>query len=131
MRPATRSWNPACAVVLAAVALVACGGSHDPTASPAASAIGPAVLGVGWGKAASVDRPVNYPATLGPSENPEHPRLIVPGQAYMGDVVALTGGRVVSVGYVPPDWTATAWTSANGSNWALHTIESTVNTFAV
>jgi len=118
-------------VVLAAVGLVACGGCHHPSALPAASPSGPPVLGLDWGKAGSVERPVNYTATLAPSENPEHPRLIVPGQAYMADVLALTGGSLVSVGYVPPDWTATAWTSANGTSWALHPIESTVNTFAV
>jgi hypothetical protein len=90
-----------------------------------------AVLGIDWGRAASVERPVNYTATQPPSDNPTHPILRIPGQAYIVDLTPLPAGGLVAVGYSPPKWTAAAWTSPDGSTWVLHQIDPSEFSFAV
>ncbi|HEX7950880.1 MAG TPA: hypothetical protein VF494_11065 [Candidatus Limnocylindrales bacterium] len=91
----------------------------------------PAVLGLDWGRATSVERPVNYEATLPPGDKRMHPILRIPGQAYMVDLTPSAGGGFVAVGYIPPSWTAAAWTSPDGSTWSLHLIDPTEFSFAV
>jgi hypothetical protein len=115
------------------VSLVAgCNPVAQPTGSPAPlGPSGPLVLGLDWGRGGSVERPVNFDATLPPSDERKHPILRIPGQATMADVVALPGGGFVSVGYIPPAWTPAAWTSADGSSWALHSLGDTGFTFPV
>jgi hypothetical protein len=109
--------------------VAACGG---PTPTPTSSGAGPAVLGIDWGRAAHVERPVNYTATLNPSEKvPDHPILRIPGQAIMADVATHPDGSLLAVGYVPPVFTAAAWTSKDGNDWALHPIDPGEFTFAV
>ena len=49
----------------------------------------------------------------------------------MADVVARRTGDLVSVGYVYPGWHPVAWTSADGSSWALHELGATDFTFPV
>jgi hypothetical protein len=90
---------------------------------------GPPVLGIDWGRAASVERPQNYEATVAPSYVSVHPILRIPGQATMADVMALPGGGYVTVGYSPPEWTPLAWTSADGLTWRIHEIDTTEFTF--
>jgi len=115
--------------VVVAALVVTCGGR---TARPSGSPAGPAVLGIDWGHATSVQRPVNFEATLNPSEKvPDHPILRIPGQAIMADVGTHPDGSLVAVGYVPPDFTPASWTSPDGSAWSLHSIEPTPFTFAV
>ena len=110
-------------------AVAACGGT---TPTPTNSSAGPAVLGIDWGRAAHVERPVNYTGTLDPNEKvPEHPILRIPGQALMEDVAKHPDGSLVTVGYIPPVFTAAAWTSNDGSDWALHPIDTGEFTFAV
>jgi hypothetical protein len=98
----------------------------------AAAASGPPVLGIDWGRAASVERPANFDATLPPGGgNRAHPILRIPGQATIADLTALAGAGFVSVGYIPPSWTAAAWTSPDGSAWSLHSIDNADFSFAV
>jgi hypothetical protein len=119
------------AALMVSTALASCGPSTPPPGASTRSS-SPAVLGIDWDHAASVERPVNYEATLNPSEKiPEHPILRIPGQAIMADVAAATGGSLVAVGYIPPDFTAAAWMSGDGSTWSLHSIDTTAFTFAV
>ena len=109
-----------------------CGPSAQPTGSPAPlGPAGPPVLGLDWGRGGSVERPVNFDATLQPSDERKHPILRIPGQATMADVTALPGGGFVAVGYIPPAWTPAAWTSTDGSTWALHSLGDTGFTFPV
>lgn len=114
-------------LVLAAVVISAVGcNSTAPT--PSAK---PGVLGIDWGRAASVERPANYEETVSPSYVGQHPILRIQGQATIADVVALPGGGYVAVGYVPPDWVPFAWTSPDGDKWSIHPMGSTEFTFPV
>src|SRR5262249_36183757 len=54
-----------------------------------------------------------------------------PGQAIMADVAALPGTGFVAIGYIPPPWTPTAWTSSDAQTWALHPFGTTEFTFPV
>jgi hypothetical protein len=114
------------AIATLAVAIAACN-SHSPTTKPSA----PAVLGIDWGRAASVERPANYEETVSPSYVGKHPILRIQGQATPIDLTALPGGGFVAVGYAPPDWVPFAWTSADGDRWAIHPMGSTEFTFPV
>lgn len=128
-RPRRRPLRAIALAVLATGTIATCGGTPPPT-SPSAAA--PAVLGIDWGHASSVERPLNYEATLNPSEKiPDHPILRIPGQAIMADVATHGDGSLVAVGYVPPDFTAAAWTSSDASDWSLHAIDPAAFTFAV
>jgi hypothetical protein len=89
------------------------------------------MLGIDWGRAPSVERPLNYEATLPPSDDPDHPILRIPGQAYMVDVTAVATGGLVAVGYIPPEWTPASWTSPDGATWRLHSMGATGFTFPV
>jgi hypothetical protein len=102
------------------------GGTFAPPAS-----LGPAVLGLDWGRAASVERPINFEETVSPSYPGTHPILRIAGQAMMTDVVATPAGGLSAIGYVPPDWTPTAWTSSDGQAGSLHPIGPTPFTFPV
>jgi hypothetical protein len=98
----------------------------------AAAACGPSpILGIDWGRAPSVERPVNYDATLPPSDDPDHPILRIPGQAYMVDVATMPQGGEVAVGYIPPAWTPASWTSPDAATWTLHSMAATPFTFPV
>jgi hypothetical protein len=109
--------------------VAACGGTMP---TPTSSSAGPAVLGIDWGRAERVERPVNYTATLNPSEKvPDHPILRIPGQAIMADVATHPDGSLLAVGFVPPVFTAASWTSKDGNDWALHPIDPGEFTFAV
>ena len=103
--------------------------SPNTAATGAPPASGPPVLGIDWGRAASVERPANFVETVAPSYVSVHPILRIPGQATMEDVLAMPGGGYVSVGYSPPTFEAVAWTSADGLAWAFHEIETTEVTF--
>jgi hypothetical protein len=103
----------------------------DVTRSSAGPSLAPPVLGIDWGRATSVERPVNYDATLPPGDQRKHPILRIPGQAYPVDLTASKGGGYVAVGYVPPAWTAAAWTSPDASTWSLHPIDAAAFSFAV
>jgi hypothetical protein len=101
-------------------------------ASPIETAsAGPLVLGIDWGRAASVERPANYEESVPPSYSGNHPILRISGQAYIADVTALPGGGFIAVGYVPPDWTPVAWTAADASTWSIHPVGTTTFTFPV
>ena len=97
-----------------------------PTASPSK----PPVLGIDWGRTLGIERPPNFEGTLPPSFNSVHPILRFPGQAILSDVTD-TDGKLVAIGYVPPDWTPAAWTSSNSLDWAYHQIDTTAFTFPV
>jgi hypothetical protein len=119
------------ATLLIGGSVAACGAANV-TSGPRTPDASPPVLGLDWGRATSVERPVNFDATLDPSAKvPEHPVLRIPGQALMLDVTAGPHGSLVAVGYVPPDFTAAAWTSADGSTWSLHPIDTDTYSFAV
>lgn len=127
---------PRISVLAAAlVIVVACGSTATPTKVPAPSASTTGrtpVLGLDWVRATSVERPTNF--VEDPSAAPytgTHPILRIPGQAMMADVVALPSGGFVAVGYIPPDWTPAAWTSADGATWAIHAVGTTGFTFPV
>ncbi|MEA2518231.1 MAG: hypothetical protein QOF49_311 [Chloroflexota bacterium] len=116
---------------------VGCGASIPPANTPSTSIAipmpsGPPVLGIDWGRAASVERPVNF--EVDPSASAytgTHPILRIPGQATMSDVSRLRDGGFVAVGYVPPTWVPAAWTSRDGRDWTLHPMDTTDFTFAV
>jgi hypothetical protein len=110
---------------LLCVAALAGACQQPPSGSPSAAP----VLGINWGRAASVERPANFEATVSPTYVSVHPILRIPGQATMADVMALPGGGYVSVGYSPPAWTPVAWTSADGLAWRIHEIGTTEFTF--
>ena len=130
--------------LLAGAVLAGCGAAPaTPIASTAGSSAapapaGPPVLGLDWGRAASVERPEEafaLPTRGGPSFDPGegrsgHPEHF-PGQAIMADVAALAGGSLVSVGYVNPGWHPIAWTSDDASTWSLRDMGSTAFTFPV
>src|SRR5512141_1126793 len=133
-----QSLRQAIVVGAAALALAGCGAAtpSSPAVSSPAVAVelpsGPPVLGIDWGRAASVERPENYQvASDAPAYVGTHPILRVPGQAMMSDVTRLPGGRLVAVGYLPPDWTPAAWTSADTATWSLHSMGPTGFTFPV
>ena len=75
------------AVALLAAAIAGCD-STAPTPSPAP------VLGIDWGRVASVERPANYEETVSPSYVGKHPILRIQGQATIADVIALPRGGV-------------------------------------
>ena len=115
--------------------------SQSPSLTPAPTPAGPPVLGIDWGKAASVERPEEAFAQPSPGAEPTpvasdgeirsgHP-LHFPGQAIMADVALLPGHGLVSVGSVYPGWHPQAWTSPDGNRWALSDIGATEFTFPV
>ena len=104
--------------------------------SPSQSSVGPSatrtpVLGMDWGRVASVERPANYEQTVAPSYPGMHPILRIQGQAMMVDLAARSSGGYVAVGYAPPDWVPVSWTSPDGQAWSFHEIDATPFTFAV
>jgi len=113
--------------------------SSGPRSVVAGPPPGPPVLGLDWGKAASVERaedafaertPANA-ASLDPAiVHSGHP-LHFPGEAIMADVARLSSGVLVSVGYVYPRWHPVAWTSNDASTWTLRDMGSTEFTFPV
>lgn len=119
---------PGVAISLAAMVLAAAAcNATAPTTPPAELP----VLGLDWGRAASVERPANYEETVSPSYVGKHPILRIQGQASPVDVTVLPGGGFVAVGYAPPDWVPFAWTSADGETWQIHPMGSTEFTFPV
>ena len=116
--------------LVVAVLIVACQSTASPSALPSAS-LAPPVLGVDWGRAASLDRPENYMESVPPDYISNHPILRIAGQATMSDVVAGGTGRIVSVGYAPPDWVPIAWTSDDAGHWAIHSMDGSTGTFPV
>jgi hypothetical protein len=124
-------------LVLAAVVadLLGCQSTAPSTARPATAQVPqpavPLVLGIDWGRAASVERPANYEETVSPSYVGTHPILRIQGQAQMSDVVALPGSGFVAIGYAPPDWQPVAWTSPDAQTWTFHLIGTTTFTFPV
>jgi hypothetical protein len=127
------------AATLGALVLAAsgCGATRPPTLAPSNLASipapsGPPVLGIDWGRAASVERPVNFGVDPAASAyTGTHPILRIPGQAVMADVVGLADGGFVAVGYVPPDWIPAAWTSRDGLSWSIDSMDTTTFTFPV
>ena len=103
------------------------GGCNAPTAAPTVAP----VLGMDWGRVASVERPAVFEETVPPSYQAAHPILRIAGQAMMTDLVARSAGGYAAIGYVPPDWHPTAWTSGDGTTWTLGPMESTAFTFPV
>jgi hypothetical protein len=91
----------------------------------------PAVLGLDWAKATSVEGPRNFEETLPPSFHQDHPILRFPGQAILSDVAGLAGTGAVAVGFIPPDWTPAAWSSTDGLTWQLHLLGDATFTFPV
>lgn len=124
--PPTGTPSLARAIAAVAIAIVAMGCD---ALAPRASA--PPVLGLDWGRVASVERPANYEETVSPSYQAQHPILRIQGQATMADVVGIPNGGFVAVGYAPPDWLPVAWTSADGNAWTFHSIGTTYFTFPV
>lgn len=118
------------AALAAAIAFAGCQATSSPAPPSAGRSLPPPVLGVDWGRAASLDRPENFMESVPPDYISNHPILRIAGQATMSDVVS-GGGRIVAVGYAPPDWVPIAWTSADGQSWAIHSLGSAVNTFPV
>ncbi len=130
------------ALILVAV-LVSCVGcqatappASETAAIPASPALPadipePPLLGIDWGRATSVERPVNNADIVDPTYTGTHPILRIPGQATMADVIGLPGGGFTAVGYVPPAWQPAAWTSDDGDTWALHDMGATEFTFPV
>lgn len=114
------------AVAAVFVGLAGCNATA-PTPKPSA----PAVLGIDWGRASSVERPANYQETVPPSYVGAHPILRIQGQATPSDATELAGGGFMAIGYVPPDWVPVAWTSPDGDRWAIHPMGSTEFTFPV
>jgi hypothetical protein len=97
-----------------------------PTAAPS----NPPVLGIDWGRTLGVELPPNYQETVAPDFQQVHPILRFAGQAVPSDVTQ-TGGKLIAIGYVPPDWTPAAWASSNSLDWAYHQIGTTAFTFPV
>ncbi|HEX2626464.1 MAG TPA: hypothetical protein VHL56_06125 [Candidatus Limnocylindrales bacterium] len=122
-----RRASPAATVRAATLLAVVVAGCGQSTASPAAAA----VLGIDWGRVASVERPQVYEETVAPSYVGKHPILRIAGQAMMTDLIARSAGGFAAIGYVPPDWHPTAWTSDDGSTWTLRAVSDTPFTFPV
>jgi hypothetical protein len=126
-------------LILGAMLMAAggCGATTPPSSGPSSSAevaqpSDPPILGIDWGRAASVERPVNF--EVDPSASAytgTHPILRIPGQAMMTDVVGLPDGGFAAVGYVPPSWTPAAWSSLDGTTWSIHAMGTTDFTFPV
>jgi hypothetical protein len=115
--------------VLAVVAILATAigcQAVPPTAAPT----NPPVLGIDWGRTLGVELPPNYQETVAPDFQQVHPILRFAGQAVPSDVTQ-AGGKLIAIGYVPPDWTPAAWTSTNSLDWAYHQIGTTAFTFPV
>jgi hypothetical protein len=114
-----------------------CGSTATPTTGPSASfgvaqPSGQPVLGIDWGRAASVERPKNFEVDPNsPEYTGTHPILRFPGQAMLADIVGLPRGGFVTVGYLPPDWVPAAWTSIDGTTWSIHLMGTTDFTFPV
>src|SRR5438093_11050144 len=89
-------------IAMAAVVVLLASGCAKIT-TPSSRPSGAPVLGIDWGRAASVERPANYEETVSPSYAGTHPILRIQGQAQMSDVVGLSGGGFVAIGYAPPD----------------------------
>jgi hypothetical protein len=123
MRPRSRI----AAMLAAGMAAIVAAGCGATTASPSPAP----VLGMDWGRVASVERPHVFEETVAPDYPGTHPILRIAGQAMMTDLVARAGGGYAVIGYVPPDWHPTAWTSEDGSTWTLRAIEATSFTFPV
>jgi len=110
--------------LLVSIVATGCGTATSiPSAAP--------VLGLDWGRVTSVERPKVYEETVPPSYQAAHPILRIAGQAMMTDLAARPDGGYAAIGYVPPDWHPTAWTSEDGDRWTLRPIESTPFTFPV
>jgi hypothetical protein len=132
MHEARRGAASLLGVLLAAVFTAGACASTPATAGPSAAVpapSGPALLGIDWGRAASVERPANFDATLAPSDAGVHPILRIPGQATIADVMGLPGGGYTAIGYAPPLWQPMAWTSADGTSWAITSMGTTDFTF--
>jgi hypothetical protein len=122
-----------------AAAIAGCQSPGTPDESSAATLLPPAtnepaqpaVLGLDWAKAPSVEGPRNFEETLPPSFHQDHPILRFPGQAILSDVAGLAGKGAVAVGYIPPDWTPAAWSSSDGLTWQLHLLGDATFTFPV
>ncbi|HEX2626435.1 MAG TPA: hypothetical protein VHL56_05980 [Candidatus Limnocylindrales bacterium] len=127
MRRASPAATVPFAAFLALLVSAMVGGCGQSTASPSAAA----ALGIDWGRVASVERPQVYEETVAPSYVGTHPILRIAGQAMMTDLIARSGGGFAAIGYVPPDWHPTAWTSDDGSTWTLRAMEDTPFTFPV
>ena len=97
-----------------------------PTAAPS----NPPVLGIDWGRTLGVELPPNFQSTVAPDFQQVHPILRFAGQAVPSDVTQ-NDGKLIAIGYVPPDWTPAAWTSSNSLDWAYHQIGTTAFTFPV
>ena len=132
----TRGAGPALMVVSLIAGLGACQPAL-PSSAPRGTAAAPTlpasapVLGIDWGRAASVERPANYEETVAPSYPGTHPILRIQGQAQMSDVIALPGSGFAAIGYAPPDWQPVAWSSPDGQGWAFHLIGTAAFTFPV
>jgi hypothetical protein len=124
------------------VVLGACGSTAPSTTAPTTMAppasgvvappAGPAVLGLDWARAPSVEPPKNFEVDPEASAyTGTHPILRIPGQAMIVDVTPLPAGGFVAVGSVPPAWVPAAWTSADGQNWSIHPMGTTEFTFPV
>src|SRR4029078_7943535 len=144
-----RRRRPVAAIVAVGLmgAAAACGPTTTSASAPASTApasplpgpSGPPVLGLDWGRAASVTRPddafaapspgASFAFSLGGNRS-GHP-LHFPGQAMMADVAVLPSGGLASVGYVYPGWHPTSWTSPDGRAWDLTPIADTEFTFPV
>ena len=111
------------ALLAGALLVEACGVTSIPTLAPA--------LGFDWGRVTTVERPQVYEETVPPSYQAAHPILRIAGQAMMTDLIARSSGGFAAIGYVPPDWHPTAWTSDDGTRWALRAMETTAFTFPV
>jgi hypothetical protein len=135
---------------LLAVVVVGCGSAPattspapatgDPSASsgPVHAPTSPPAFGLTWGLVEDVERPeaaFSFPSNLptaptGPN-TPGHPGNF-PGQSILKDV-ALGGDRLVAVGYTAIHGVgkADAWTSTDGTHWALSEIDATPGSFSV
>ena len=114
-------------LVVVAILAVAVGcQAVPPTAAPS----NPPVLGIDWGRTLGVELPPNYQETVAPDFQQVHPILRFAGQAVPSDVTQM-GGKLIAIGYVPPDWTPAAWTSSNSLDWAYHQVGTTAFTFPV
>src|SRR5690349_9786577 len=115
--------------VLAVVAILASAmgcQAVQPTAAPSS----PPVLGIDWGRTLGVELPPNYQETVPPDFQQVHPILRFAGQAVPSDVIEMDG-KLIAIGYVPPDWAPAAWTSSNSLDWAYHPFGTTAFTFPV
>ncbi len=118
------------------VASSGCAGTAPPTRGPSTAATiakpsGDPILGIDWGRAPAVERPMNNAESVPPDYSGTHPILRIAGQAMMVDVVGASSGGFMAVGYTPPDWQPVAWTSPDGASWSIHPMGTTAFTFPV